>query len=126
MKTQTSHWNPFSKQKNQQYKLVTVRVPNHIVADFDQLVKFKRGSRTSYGVGLMDTFIRNEIKRLEESNRINEFISDIVQRSQKTDPLKRVKNTFRRHKDDYNEDNYEPPMIPTLDDDFDWEERLRR
>jgi len=71
-------WNRFSsKQNDKDTKLITFRVPNSVVSDFDELVKFKRGSRTSYLVGFMDNFVREEFKRLEESNRINEFIHNI-------------------------------------------------
>ena len=125
MTTQKTLWNPFSSKNTKELKLVTFKVPNHICNDFDELVRFKRGSRTSYLVSLMDTFIRNEMKRLEESNRINEFISDLKIRNKTTDTLHRRKDTFRRHKNDYETDHYDPPMVPSLDDDFDWEERFK-
>lgn len=97
-------------------KLVTFRVPFHLVNDFDELVKFKRGTRTSYLVGMMDTFIRNEVKRLKETNRINEFISDIKNRNTVVEPLTKTKHQWRKNRTDYDETYYEPPMIPSLGD----------
>ena len=80
-----SHWNNSSP--NDGTKLINFRVPNSIINDFDELVKFKRGSRTSYLVGFMDHFIRSEFNRMKESNRINEFINGIRQWSDFTATL---------------------------------------
>ena len=112
---------PFTLFSNKQVpdddtKLVTFRVPFHLVNDFDELVKFKRGTRTSYLVGMMDTFIRNEVKRLKETNRINEFISDIKNRNKVVEPLTKTKQQWRRNRTDYDETYYEPPMILSLGD----------
>ena len=103
-------------------KLVTFRVPFHLVNDFDELVKFKRGTRTSYLVGMMDTFIRSEVKRLKETNRINEFISDIRERNTVVEPLTKTKQQLRKTRTDYDETYYEPPMLPSLGDGFGWTE----
>ena len=113
-------WNRFSsKQNDKDTKLITFRVPNSVVSDFDELVKFKRGSRTSYLVGFMDNFVREEFKRLEESNRINEFIHNIRNRNQK--PSKLIKTSDDVWKS--SRDDYYPPTIPTINDDYDWELR---
>lgn len=117
------HWKPFSHKttSDEDTKLITFRVPNSIVNDFDELVKFKRGSRTSYLVGFMDNFIRNEFKRLEESNRVNEFIHSIRSRNKTTENLpKSSDNVWKTHRDDY----YEPINIPHIEDD--WENDLMR
>ena len=112
---QQSHWNNSSP--NDGTKLITFRVPNSIINDFDELVKFKRGSRTSYLVGFMDHFIRSEFNRMKESNRINEFINGIRHRNSDTEPLpKSSDNVWKSHRDDY-----EPPMIPKFTDDDDFE-----
>lgn len=113
-------WNRFSsKQNDKDTKLITFRVPNSVVSDFDELVKFKRGSRTSYLVGFMDNFVREEFKRLEESNRINEFIQNIRNRNQR--PSKLIKTSDDVWKS--SRDDYYPPTIPTINDDYDWELR---
>lgn len=118
---------PFTLFSNKQVsdndtKLVTFRVPFHIVNNFDELVKFKRGTRTSYLVGMMDTFIRSEVKRLKETNRINEFISDIRERNTVVKPLTKTKQQLRKTRTDYDETYYEPPMLPSLGDGFGWTE----
>lgn len=113
-------WNRFSsKQNDKDTKLITFRVPNSVVSDFDELVKFKRGSRTSYLVGFMDNFVREEFKRLEESNRINEFIHNIRNRNQKPSKLTKTSDDVWKS----SRDDYYPPMIPTIHDDYDWELR---
>ena len=114
-------WNHFSsKETDNHTKLITFRVPNSVVSDFDELIKFKRGSRTSYLVGFMDNFVREEFKRLEESNRINEFIHNIRNRNLK--PSKLTKSSDKGWKN--NRDDYYPPNIPTINDDYDYELRL--
>ena len=108
---------PWYHSSNDGTKLVTFRVPNSIVNDFDQLIKFKRGSRTSYLVGFMDYFIRSEFNRMKESNRINEFINGITRRNSDTKALpKSSDNVWKSHRDDY-----EPPMLPKLTDGDDFE-----
>ena len=62
---------------NEDTKLITFRAPTNIVDNFDTLIKLKRSTRTSQLVEFMDTYIREEFKRIEESNRINDFISNI-------------------------------------------------
>ena len=123
MKKQT-HWNIFSTNQRSDTKLVTLRVPNYLCNDFDQIVKFKRGTRTSYLVNLMESFVVSEVKKIKETNRINEFISDIQKRNPTTTPLRKSKNSFTRDRDDYEETYYEPPMVPTLDEEVDWQDRL--
>jgi hypothetical protein len=68
----------------------------------------------------MDNFVREEFKRLEESNRINEFIHNIRNRNLK--PSKLIKSSDKGWKN--NKDDYYPPNIPTINDDYDWELRL--
>jgi hypothetical protein len=123
MKKQT-HWNIFSTNQRSDTKLVTLRVPNYLCNDFDQIVKFKRGTRTSYLVNLMESFVVSEVNKIKETNRINEFISDIQKRNPTTTPLRKSKNSFRRDRDDYEETYYEPLMVPTLDEEVDWQDRL--
>ena len=123
MKKQT-HWKIFSTNQRSDTKLVTLRVPNYLCNDFDQIVKFKRGTRTSYIVNLMESFVVSEVTRIKETDRINEFITDIQKRNPITIPLRKSKHSFRRDRDDYEETYYEPPMVPTLDEDVDWEDRL--
>ena len=113
-------WNHFSsKETDNHTKLVTFRVPNSVVHDFDELIKFKRGSRTSYLVGFMDNFVREEFKRLEESNRINEFIHNIRNRNLKPSKLTKTSDDVWKS----SRDDYYPPTIPTIHDDYDWELR---
>ena len=123
MKKQT-HWKIFSTNQRSDTKLVTLRVPNYLCNDFDQIVKFKRGTRTSYLVNLMESFVVSEVNKIKETNRINEFISDIQKRNPTTTPLRKSKNSFRRDRDDYEETYYEPLMVPTLDEEVDWQDRL--
>ena len=82
-------------------KLITFRAPHSILTNFDQIIKFKRGSRTSYLVSYMDDFVRTEFTRLKETNQIHELITQLSEPPSECDP----------------------PRIPDLDND-NWREVL--
>jgi hypothetical protein len=82
-----------------------------MVNSFDEIVKFKRISRTSVLKGLMEKYIRAEHQNLEEDGKLNKLISDIKKRNQQPDQLRRPKI----------EERYYPPEIPEI---HDWQDRL--
>ena len=86
-------------------KLITFRAPHSILTNFDQIIKFKRGSRTSYLVSYMDHFVRTEFTRLKETNQIHELLTQLSEQPLETSPM------------------YDPPRIPHLDND-NWREVL--
>ena len=92
------------------HKLVNFNVPNYLIKNFDNLVRFKRVSRTSMLVHLMETYIRSESKRLREDNDLNKMIVDLKHRNRKE-----IKEEIK--------ENWEPPMIPYSSDEG-WEDRL--
>lgn len=92
---------------NTNHSSITFYCPNHLKTSFDELVKFKRISRTSIINHLMENYVRTEYKMMEEDNKIVSFINDLKLRNHKNKPPKI--NTIK-------ENDYEPPMIPTLDD----------
>ena len=85
-----------------------------MVNNFDEIVKFKRISRTSVLIGLMERYIRAEHQCLAEDGKLNKLISDIKKRNQQPEPLRQSKI----------EERYYPPEIPTVDDDCTWQDRL--
>ena len=82
-----------------------------MVNNFDEIVKFKRISRTSVLIGLMERYIRAEHQNLEEDGKLSKLISDIKKRNLKPEPLRRTKI----------EEHYYPPEIPEI---HDWQDRL--
>ena len=82
-----------------------------MVNNFDEIVKFKRISRTSVLIGLMEKYIRAEHQNLEEDGKLNQLITDIKKRNLKPEPLRRPKI----------EETYYPPEIPEI---HDWQDRL--
>ena len=82
-----------------------------MVNNFDEIVKFKRISRTSVLIGLMEKYIRAEHQNLEEDGKLNKLISDIKSRNQQPEPLRQSKI----------EERYYPPEIPEI---HDWQDRL--
>ena len=102
------------------FKLVNFKVPNYLIQNFDNLVRFKRVSRTSMLIHLMENYIRTEKQNMETDDVLNELIIDISKRNRTS-----IKNELQKMKDEI-VDN-EPPMIPySSDNGFDWEDRLGR
>ena len=102
------------------FKLVNFKVPNYLIQNFDNLVRFKRISRTSMLIHLMEHYIRTEKQNMKADDGLNELIIDISKRNRTS-----IKNELRKMKDEIIDN--EPPMIPYSDDNgIDWENRLGR
>ena len=97
------------------YKLINFNAPNYLIKNFDNLVRFKRTSRTSKLIHLMEEYCRNEQRNIEQDNSLNQVIHTVEERNRKD-----LKKSLMK---EVNEDR-EPPMIPTVDDDFTWQDRL--
>jgi len=95
--------------QNSSSKLINFNVPNYLITNFDNLVKFKQMSRTSVLIQLMDSFIRNERKQIEEDGNLNELIVDVQRRNQKT-----YKKELVKIKEGVNSDFDDPINIPNL------------
>ena len=93
------------------YTLINFNIPNHLKKNFDQLVNFKRVSRTSILNSMIEEFCRREFKLIEEDGRLNDLITNI---EQKNPPKSNHSNSCRW------EDSYDEPLnIPVLTDIFD-------
>ena len=105
---------------NPHHSSITFYCPIHLKTSFDELVKFKRISRTSIINSLMEQYVRSEFKLMEEDTKMVTFINDIKLRSHKNNPPKLNRNIPIRNerptKWSVEEDDYEPPMIPSVDD----------
>lgn len=99
------------------YRLINFNVPKYLINNFDNLVKFKRVSRTSMLIHLMENYIRTEKKQMEVDNTLNLMINDITVRN---------KNDLKKEMMDLKNEigsEFEPPMIPFSNDDLqndDW------
>ena len=51
---------------NGDYKLINFNVPKYLIKNFDNMVKFKRMSRTSLLVGMMESYLRSEYRKLSK------------------------------------------------------------
>jgi len=88
------------------HTLINFNIPNYLKKNFDNLVKFKRVSRTSILNQLIDRYVRFELEQIEKDDRINSLMSDVEKRNQNT--LKtQIKKTVKEIKEDE-----EPPMVP--------------
>ena len=63
------------------HKLINFNVPNYLIQNFDNLVRFKRVSRTSMLVHLIETYCRSEQKRLKEDNQLNQMVVELTDRN---------------------------------------------
>ena len=57
--------------------------PNHLKTNFDELVKFKRVSRTSIINSLIEKWMRDEFQQMKEDGEMNRLIREIKLRNHK-------------------------------------------
>lgn len=93
------------------YKLVNFNVPKYLIKNFDNLVKFKRVSRTSMLVHLMEDYLRSEQKKMKEDKSLNDLVVHL-------------RDQNRKETIDKLRDNFEPPMIPRSQDVRTWNDHL--
>ena len=99
--------------------------PNHLKTNFDELVKFKRVSRTSIINSLIEKWMRDEFQQMKEDGEMNRLIREIKVRNHKNNPPQPSKPQKTGWFSSKSNDDYEPPMIPTIRDDLhndDWDD----
>ena len=91
------------------YTLINFNIPNHLKKNFDQLVNFKRVSRTSVLNSMIEEFCRREFKLIKEDGKLNDLITNI-----------KIKNLpkINHQKTSSWEDSYDEPLNITVSDDF--------
>ncbi len=94
------------------HKLINFCVSNHLIKKFDDLIKVKRVTRTSVLVKLMETYLRYELKQMEEDN--NNYKKVVNQVS--NDNQKPPQNNWRRR------DEYKPRTVPLHNEVSSWED----
>ena len=72
-------------------KLVNFNVPNYLISQFDDLVKFKRKSRTSILLTLMETYLRDERTQIQKDNELTKNLKSIKEKYENEKPKKVVK-----------------------------------
>ena len=107
MRTQTPSL-PFSDN----HTLINFNIPTYLKRNFDNLVKFKRVSRTSILNQLIDRYVRFELDQIENEDRINLLMLDIEKRNQNS-----LKNQIKKTIGEMNDDNG-PPAVPYQTDEI--------
>ena len=90
------------------YKLVNFNVPKYLIENLDNMVRFKRMSRTSFLIQLIEQSLITEKKRIEEQGKLNFLIKDIEEKNRKI--LKNEMIGLQREI----EEEFEPPVPPTI------------
>ena len=93
------------------YKLVNFNVPNYLIKNFDNLVKFKRVSRTSMLVHLMENYLRTEQQKLKEDKNLNDLVTHLKDQN-RTETINKMRDCF------------DPPMIPRSTDQRSWDDHF--
>lgn len=93
------------------HKLINFNVPIYLIKNFDNLMKFKRVSRTSMLIHLMEGYLRSEQQKLKDDKHLNDLVVGL-----KSQNKKEIKEELKTE--------WEPPMIPNSSDFNDWEDRL--
>ena len=91
------------------YTLINFNIPNHLKRNFDQIVNFKRVSRTSVLNSMIEEFCRREFKLIKEDGKLNDLITNI-----------KIKNLpkINHQKTSSWEDSYDEPLNIPVSDDF--------
>lgn len=91
------------------YTLINFNIPNHLKNNFDQLVNFKRVSRTSVLNSMIEEFCRREFKLIKEDGKLNDLITNI-----------KIKNLpkINQQKTSTLKDSYDEPLNIPVSDDF--------
>jgi len=85
-------------------------MPNYLKTNFDNLVKFKRISRTSILNSMIEDYCRQELRLLKDDRLLNSLILDIEERN----PSK-----YERNLSETENSYYEPINIPMTNDYYD-------
>ena len=107
------------------HQLVTFNVPHHLLKNFDELRKFKRVSRTSMILNLMERFVRSEFQQLKEDDNLNTFLNDVKLRSSQPNTPSFNKQQSQKMwswEDSYVDD--ELPPSPIFHDQSDWRDEV--
>ena len=94
-----------SSHKND-YTMISLNIPKYLKTSIDDLIKFKRISRTTMLINLMESYLRTELLQMKKDNDLSES-------------FKLIKDKFSNPKPT----TKEKPMIPHSDD-VEWEDRL--
>ena len=112
---------------NPQSSSITFYCPNHIKNGFDELVRFKRISRTSIINHLMENWLRKEYQQLKVDEQMVSVMEKVKEKNQTTKPLKQHtqksdnKRPLQWSIHNHSNSRNEPPMIPSMND---WEDDL--
>ncbi len=100
--------------QNSDHKMINFNVPNYLINSFDNLVRFKRVSRTSMLVRLMEDYLRSEHDKMKEDGTLNSIMNDLSNR-----------NSNNHTKPEQN-DKWDQPMVPffTSSEYDDWDNRF--
>lgn len=103
-------------------KLINFRVPRYLITNFDSFIRFKRVSRTSILIHLMESYLRSETEQMKEDGSFNQLIRNISENNRED-----LKRQLRNQGEEVTE-QWEPPTIPMISDSevwFDWEDGIR-
>ena len=102
------------------YKLINFNVPKYLINNFDNLVRFKKVSRTSMLVYLIEDYLRLEQTRMENDNILNLMISKPGERN-----MEDLKKELRKGVANIRGD-YEPPVASNSNDFDVWDYGIGR
>ena len=96
------------------YRLINFNVPNYLIKNFDNLVRFKRVSRTSILISMMESYLRSEYQKMKDDDDLNHLINDIEGRNRSK--VVSVSKEPVREWSVGRDNSYYPPTIPSFND----------
>ena len=111
---------PYVSSFSEDFKLINFYAPNYLIKSFDNLVKFKRVSRTSMLIHLMSKYIRDETQEMKRDNTLDLMLTELGERN-KTQNTSQHPMPSQLQDTKKTESYWEPPsMLIVNDDDDDW------
>lgn len=95
------------------YTLMNFNIPKPLKESFDELSKQKHISKTSILNGFIEEFCRSELRKLQEDQKLREALEGAKRSNGEVSSNEAKQLT-----------GWVPPAIPSLDDEYDWEERF--
>jgi hypothetical protein len=113
-------------------KLVNFHIPLRLSNDLDSINQYRRVSRTSVLNTFLENYVRSETKKIKEDGVLNELLQSVRSKNlpipRKTKSKSSWSSFMSRNKSDPVVDDYEPPSIPSFDEDDEdsWRQELIR
>jgi hypothetical protein len=102
-------------------KLINFHIPLRLSNDLDSINQYRCVSRTSVLNVFLEDYVRSETKKIKEDGLLNDLLQSVKLKNRPIPRVKKSKTSWisfmSRDKNDPITSSYQPPSIPSLDED---------